>query len=149
MKVVKAILKILPHLIFPALVAAVLLWYVLPVRFLGGVKADRVGAVQLFDGNTGYELEITDRGRIGAILDNIHSFTFRKVRGKDGISFVEMGYRFRLIFEDLDGREIDRIIIDSEDIVRRDPFYYQKQGEGVLCYDELWQMIRQAYDYDY
>lgn len=150
MKIVRVILRVVPYLILPAIVLAAWLWYTHPTHFLKRLDVDRVETVILFDGNTGYEMEITDRKEIESIVDNIRSFTFTRVKGKDGISIVEMGYRFRLIFEDGDGTELDRVIVDSEEVIRRDPFYYTiADGEGKLCYNRLWKLIRDEFHYVY
>ena len=120
MKIVRVILRVIPYLILPAIVLAVWLWYTHPVHFLKKLDADEVKTIVLFDGNTGYEMELTGRIEIENIIDNIQGFTFQRVRGIDGISVVEMGYRFRLIFSDGEGSELARIIIDSDDTVRQE-----------------------------
>ncbi len=150
MKTVRVILRVIPYLILPAIVLAVWLWYTHPVHFLKKLDADEVKTIVLFDGNTGYEMELTDRSEIENVIDNIQGFTFQRVRGIDGISVVEMGYRFRLIFSDGEGSELARIIIDSDDTVRQDPFYYTiAKGDGKLCYDHLWKLIRDEFHYNY
>ncbi|MBQ1705615.1 MAG: hypothetical protein II028_07255 [Clostridia bacterium] len=148
MKSVRPILKIAKHLIFPAIVLAVVLWYILPVHFLRGLDPEKVKTIDLFDGHTGYQMDVTDPKLISEIVENVQSRSFKKVRGKDGISFIEMGYRFRMLFLDDKGNELARLILENSDTVRKDPFYYRTE-EGGLCSDLLWKLIREKFHYEY
>ena len=148
MKSVRPILKIAKHLIFPAIVLAVVLWYILPVHFLRGLDPEKVKTIDLFDGHTGYQMDVTDPKLISEIVENVQSRSFQKVRGKDGISFIEMGYRFRMLFLDDKGNELARLILENSDTVRKDPFYYRTE-EGGLCSDLLWKLIREKFHYEY
>ncbi|MBR5390827.1 MAG: hypothetical protein IK141_05975 [Clostridia bacterium] len=148
MKVVRWILKNAKHLILPVILLALVLWYILPVHFLRGLNPEKVKTIDLFDGHTGYQMDVTDPKLISEIVENVQNRSFQKIKGRAGLSFVEMRYRFRMVFLDEKGNEMARLILESEDTVRKDPFYY-KTGAGDLCYELLWRLIREKFHYSY
>ncbi len=132
--------KILKWCWFPVLLLILVAWYFYPVRFLDGIAPQEVASIQFFDGNTGCAMEITDQTMIAQIVENIQSVPVRRT----GISLLKMGYRFQLTLLDQDGKELDRLILDSEDTIRKDPFFFTSDTGG-LCYDLIWEMMDRTY----
>ena len=62
---------------------------------------------------------------------------------RDGLSFGHMGYSFRISYiDEKDKNIIPEFIVNSDDTIRRDPFFYR--CEGGLCYDYL-KTMEEAY----
>ncbi len=134
--------KILKYTWFPILVLAVFLWFVSPVTFLKGTDAEDIGYILLFDGNTGEELKIDRQKDISHIVENVRSIPVKR----EGIAFLNMGYRFRMTFFDPDGAELTQFTINAEDTIRGEFFYYMNE-EGGLCFDYLWHLMDEAFGY--
>ncbi len=141
-KVLKIIGKILKYTWFPLLILAGYLWFVTPVTFIKGTDAADISYILLFDGNTGDELKLEDPKDISYIVDNVHSIPVKR----EGIAFLNMGYRFRMTFFAPDGTELTQFTINAEDTLRGEFFYYITE-EGGLCFDYLWHLMDEAYGY--
>ncbi len=134
--------KILKYTWFPLLVLAGYLWFISPVTFLKGVDAPEIGHILLFDGNTGEELKIESQKDIAHIVENMHQHPGKR----EGIAFLNMGYRFRMTVFDPAGQEMTQFTINSEDTIRGQFFYYICE-EGGLCFDYLWHLMDEAFGY--
>lgn len=134
--------KILKWTWFPILVLSVFLWYRSPVTFLKKVEPEDIACIVLFDGNTGDELEITAQKDITHIVENIQSVPVRR----EGIAFLNLGYRFIMTFEGADGTELTKFTINDENTIRGEFFYYVNE-DGGLCFDYLWHLMDEAYGY--
>lgn len=134
--------KILKWTWFPILVLAVFVWYRSPVTFLKRVEPQEIACIVLFDGNTGDELEITAQKDVTHIVENIQSVPVRR----EGIAFLNLGYRFIMTFEAADGTEIAKFTINDENTIRGEFFYYVNE-DGGLCFDYLWHLMDEAYGY--
>lgn len=55
---------------------------------------------------------------------------------KTKLSVRYMGYRFRLVFYDKNKNVIDEFIVNSNDRIRKDPFFYSDKTGG-LCVEYL------------
>lgn len=91
-----------------------------------------VSNIHVFDGQSGYELNLSDPDDIYAVLNNLNDVTFQK--GKP--SFGYMGYSYRVTLYDQDGDELDEFIINSEDTLRYHGFFYTAKS-GKIDYDKL------------
>ncbi|MCT4782256.1 MULTISPECIES: hypothetical protein [Exiguobacterium] len=89
-----------------------------------------VARIHVFDGQSGYELNLSDRDDIYAVMNNLNDITFQK--GKT--SFGYMGYSYRVTLYDQDGDELDEFIINSEDTLRYHGFFYTAKS-GKIDYD--------------
>ena len=134
--------KILKWTWFPIAIMAALAWYYAPVTFLKGVDPADVDCITLFDGNTGSVSEVTKQKDVAYILENLQSVPVRRT----GISILEPGYRFRLTFTDDKGTVIEELIINSEDTIRKDPFFLTTE-EGGLCFDYIWDLMDAEHDF--
>ena len=91
-----------------------------------------VSRIHVFDGQSGYELNLNDRDDIYAVMNNLNDVTFQK--GKPSIGY--MGYSNRVTLYDQDGDELDEFIINSEDTLRYHGFFYTAKS-GNIDYDKL------------
>ena len=113
-----SIRNILKYIWFPILVLIAIAWVYSPVTFLKGVAPEEVACIVLFDGNTGDELEITSKKDIAHIVENIQSIPVRR----EGIAFLNLGYRFIMTFEGADGAELAKFTINDENTIRGEFF---------------------------
>jgi|GEM_PF-238418 len=103
-----------------------------PVRFLNGVSSDTVSAIDVFNGNTGKRYIIDEKDDIQYIIENLQNADFR-------IRQLSMGYvgtRFNLDFIDNNGNRMDKVIINADDTLRKDPFFYTEKN-AALCTEYL------------
>lgn len=114
-----------------ALTAAIAVWYFSPKIFLDGVDPADVKSVTVFDGSTGNGFTVNQPEQIRHIVQNIQE----REMERDHISLGYSGYRFRMSFCDQKGTEIERFIVNSDDTIRSDPFFYR--CGGGLCVDYL------------
>lgn len=117
-----------------AVLAAVIIvcaWYSSPKTFLKGIDSKEVASISVFDGNTGKSFTVVDSNEIKYIVENIQGI--ETVR--DNISSNYNGFSFSLSFADADGKEIDSFIVNSDDTIRDDPFFYR--CDGGLCFEYL------------
>ena len=124
----KIVLSVILAIAAAAVIFAV--WFFIPKTFLKGVDPSDIKSVSVFDGNTGKSFVIDDADEIKSIVENIQNTELR--RGK--ISLAYAGYGFRLGFGDSSGKSAE-FIINSNDTVRADPFFYR--CSGGLCFDYL------------
>lgn len=101
------------------------------------IDASKVSKIVVFDGNTGYEVEITEESHINHIINNLNGVTFQK--GKS--SFGYMGYSFNTTIFDKDGRAIKEIIINSKDMIRYKGFFYSTV-DHTIDYDYIDELVR-------
>lgn len=134
--------KILKWTWFPIVALIAIAWVYAPVTFLKGVDPEEIASITLFDGNTGDELEITSQKDITHIVENVQSVPVRR----EGIAFLNLGYRFIMTFEGADGTEIAKFTINDENTIRGEFLYYTNE-DGGLCFDYLWHLMDEAYGY--
>lgn len=90
-------------------------------------EAEKVERIELFDGNTGRALSVTDRGQIERIVSMTRALELRR----RGVSLGYTGYSYRVTFEPSGGS----FILNSDDTVRKDPFFYEiKDGTALYAY---------------
>ena len=98
---------------------------------MSGIEPSDVKSISVFDGNTGNSFEISDTEEIHYIVENIQGIQMEK----DKISIGYSGYSFRMKFYNEKGKEIESFIMNSDDTIRKDPFFYR--CDGNLCFDYL------------
>lgn len=102
-------------------------YYFTPKTFGKGVNH-----INVFDGNTGEGFTIDNPENIKHIVENIQSKPMRR----GGISLGHMGYKFSVVLIDENDKAIVPIFfINSENTIRKDPFFYY--CDGGLCVDYL------------
>lgn len=102
------------------------------------IEPSNVSKVIIFDGNTGNELEITDRKNLYYFITNLNNIRFQK--GKPSIGY--MGYSFRTTFLDHSGKVIKEVTINSSDTIRYNGFFYKSQNSDI-DYDYLVKLTRE------
>ncbi|MFD1038386.1 hypothetical protein ACFQ3N_08235 [Virgibacillus byunsanensis] len=101
------------------------------------IDPSEVSKITVFDGNTGYDLEITDVTDINHIIRNLNEVTFQK--GK--LSFGYMGFSFRTTIFDHNGKSMKEITINSDDTIRYKGFFYNSIDHSIE-YDYIEQLVR-------
>ncbi|MBP3588683.1 MAG: hypothetical protein J6J51_06580 [Clostridia bacterium] len=134
--------KIVKWTWFPVLLLIGIAYYYAPVTFLKGVEPEDIACITIFDGNTGEVSDITGTKDIAYITENIQSIPVRRT----GISILEMGYRFRMTFTDEKGGVVEELTVNSEDTIRKDPFFLTTE-EGGLCFDYIWDLMDAEHDF--
>ena len=112
------------------LIAAAALIFLLPARF-NRLEPGKVESVELFSGQTGKGVTVTDAETVDGICEALSG---AKLRAK-GISLGRMGYAIRVTVHESGGGERS-FIVNSADTVRRDPFFYEPVS-GEIDYDYL------------
>ncbi|MRH41445.1 hypothetical protein GH741_02000 [Aquibacillus halophilus] len=102
------------------------------------IDPSNVSKITIFDGNTGYDTEITNKTDINHIVRNLNEVTFQK--GKP--SFLYMGYSFRTTIFDDKGKSIKKLTINSNDTIRYKGFFYTSI-DNLLEYDYIEQLVRE------
>ncbi len=101
------------------------------------IESENVSKITIFDGNTGEEMEITDKKAMNPIIHNLNSITFQK--GKP--SFGYMGYSFRTTIYSESGKVLESLIINSSDTIRFNGFFY-RAVEGVIDYEYIEEIVK-------
>ena len=112
-------------------VIIVCIWYFSPKTFLKNVDASDVSAISVFNGSTGKSFTIENTDEIKYIVENIQSIEMKR----DNISSNYDGFSFSLTFKDADGKTLDSFIVNSDDTIRDNPFFYR--CDGGLCFEYL------------
>lgn len=105
-------------------IVLVLVWYNVPSAFLKSTDTNEVAFIQVFNGNSGNRFDITDKEQIGYIVENIQKQSFEK----DGLSLFRMGTLFTISFCDSNGKVISEFTVNSDNTIRKDPFFYVTDG---------------------
>jgi hypothetical protein len=116
------------HIVIIVCVCIVLLYGLtyMPRKMLD-VSPQEVYKITLFDGGSGYELDITDRQTIENIVADFSEVSFSKNKLALGYS----GYSYKLTVYSQERKVINRFIINSENTVRYKGFFYKAKGETV------------------
>ncbi|WP_421385206.1 hypothetical protein ACOJQI_10725 [Bacillus salacetis] len=101
------------------------------------IEAKDVSKIVVFDGNTGYETEITDRDTVSHIISNLNEITFQK--GKP--SFGYMGYSFDTSIFNKEGGLVKEFIINSNDTIRYKGFFYTDNTKSI-DYDYIEKLVK-------
>ena len=118
-----------------ALAAAAAIYCFLPRTFLKGVDPAKIASIEVKNGSTGKTLVIDEKEDIAYIVGNIQSIRMKK--DKRSLGYMGYGYRLRVI--DVKGKTVSEFIINSDEMIRKDPFFYM--CEGRLCYEYITQLF--------
>ena len=91
------------------------------------LRADRVEKITIFSGTTGEEVEVTDREEINKIVGYVNAMALER----DKVSLGYMGYGYHLTFFG-GGRKRKDFILNGEENVRKDPYFYHIAGGSEL-----------------
>ena len=108
------------------IIACFITWIV-PNNFLREIKAENVAMISVRDGSTGKNFEIINQEDIEFIVGEIQLQSFKK----DGISMFIMGTLYTMRFFDSNKKLVAEFILNSDDTIRKDPFFYKTYPELI------------------
>ena len=103
------------------------------------IEATDVAKIEIFDGALGKKINIEGKNEIQHIIENLNSISFYK--GKCSIGY--MGYRFLITIYDNDGGKYKKFIVNSEDTIRYNGFFYKDKESGI-DYNYLNELVKKA-----
>lgn len=112
-------------------IITLIILYFSPKTFLYEVEPRDVKSISVFNGSTGKSFTIENEDDIKYIVENIQGIEMKR----GNISSNYNGFSYVMTFNGTDGKIIDSFIINSEDTIRDDPFFYR--CNGGLCFDYL------------
>jgi hypothetical protein len=126
------------YLIFSGTLVIIILLYgftYIPYKVVK-IDSSKISSIVIFDGNTGYETEISDKVTIQYIIENLNGITFQK----DKWAAFSMGYGFRTTINNDRGKAIKKLIINSSNTIRYRGFFY-KARQGEIDYEYIKKVI--------
>jgi hypothetical protein len=102
------------------------IWWVVPTKIVS-INAMEVQKIEIFNGNSGEVIVISDRSEIEHIINNLNSISFKR----DKISIGYMGISFKTTIYKSNGRVYKKFIINSNDTIRKDPFFYKDSSKSI------------------
>ncbi|MGP4041556.1 hypothetical protein ACTWP4_16870 [Gracilibacillus sp. D59] len=118
--------RLLIVVIIPLLVLLIFGLTYIPYKVVNW-EPSNVSKITVFNGNTGSELEIIDQTEIEYIINNLSDVTFQK--GKP--SFGYTGYSFRTTIYNDNGKAIDELIVNSNEVIRYKGFFYTAKDNSI------------------
>ena len=91
------------------------------------VRPQNVSKIEIFDGNLGESVTVTEAADLEYIITNLSGIAFRK----DNFSFGYLGYRFRVTIYRDDGKKYKELIINSTDVIRYGSFFYTDKTNSI------------------
>lgn len=89
-------------------------------------SGEKVSKINIFDGNTGKEIDVDERSDINKIISNLSTIEFVKGRenNRDGFSFA-------MIIYDLEGNKKDTITVNHSSFVIYDGYFYKDKSNSI------------------
>ena len=109
-----------------AILVAALVWWNVPTPATN-IEASKISKIKIFDGNTGKEVTITDTNDIEHIITNLNAISLKKYR----VSLGYLGYSFKTTIYKTDGSVYRELIINSNSVIRKDPFFFRDITESI------------------
>ena len=113
------------------LTIVIIVIFKLPVHLIKQEAAE-ISYIDIFDGHNGKEFTIDKEEDVDYIVANISSIALKR----EGVSIGFLGYGFRMTFYNKNGKIIERFIMNSENAIRKDPFFY-RDSTSSLCYNYI------------
>jgi len=107
------------------------IWWNAPTKIID-IEPSEISKITVFDGNTGNSITITGESYIGHIIDNLNNVSLKKYK----VSVGYVGYSFRTTIYDDDNKVLEEFYINSDEIIRKDPFFY-RDNQGRIDYDYI------------
>lgn len=111
----------------------VIVWWNCNTTFLRSVNSEDISVINVRNGNTGNHFIIDNQSDINHIVSIIQEQSYRK----SGISLGRMGTHFTLSFCDKNDNVISKFIVNSNDTIRKDPFFYKSLANNTDIIDFL------------
>ncbi len=102
------------------------IWWNLPVSIID-IEPSEVSKITVFNGNTGDSITITDTDDINHIIHNLNGVSLKKYK----VSVGYVGYSFRTTIYDNNDNIHEELYINSDEIIRKDPFFYRDRQGGI------------------
>jgi len=118
----KVLLEILG--VFLAMITVGLVWWNVSTPLVN-IAPEKVSKIEFF--YQGKTVVITDTNDIKHIIDNLNSVSFKK----DKISLFHLGFSFKTTIYKSNGHVYKKFIIEAENTIRKDPFYYQSTSGSI------------------
>jgi len=103
-----------------------LIWWNVP-NLIINITPSEVSKVDIFDGNTGKSITITDEIDIEHIIRNLNAVSIKKEK----ISLGYMGHSLRTTIYKSDDVVYKKFIINSSNTIRKDPFFYRDSSDSI------------------
>lgn len=97
------------------------LYMQMPSSFLKDIAPEDISSITVRDGSNGQTFTIIEDSDIAHIAAAIQGTEFKKEK----LSLLYVGTLYTLRFYDENGVERESFILNSDDIIRRDPFFYR------------------------
>lgn len=101
-------------------------WWKTPSSMIH-IPSSKVSRIVVFNGHTGHSVTIKDRNEITHIINNLDSVRLKK----EQLSFGSMGYYFRTTIYKENGNAYKSFVINSKDVIRKDPFFYKASSNSI------------------
>ncbi|MEA3423975.1 MAG: hypothetical protein U9Q80_09305 [Bacillota bacterium] len=138
-------LKHLTSIIFVIIIGS-LIWWNTPCS-ITNIAPSEVSEIGIFNGNTGKSISITDATDIEHIIKNLNTIFLKREK----ISLGYMGYTYKTTIYKINGDVYKEFIINSNDFIRKDPFFY-RVSSGIIDYEFINEIMlnseRDEKDYD-
>lgn len=108
------------------LILGLLIWWRTPYSMIK-IAPTEVSNIAIFNGNTGESITVTNASDIEHIIQNLKGVKLH--REKLSIGYV--GYTFRITIYKVNGEIYQEFIINSNDTIRKDPFFYRDPSESI------------------
>jgi hypothetical protein len=102
------------------------IWWNLPTSIID-IEPSEVSRITVFNGNTGDSMTITHTDHIQHIIGNLNGVSLKKYK----VSVGYVGYSFRTTIYDTNGNIHEELYINSDEIIRKDPFFYRDKQGGI------------------
>lgn len=123
----KAKKKLIPVLfVIAILIIGVLIWWNIPSTIIS-ISPSEVSKIEIFDGNTGKAMTITGVADIEHVITNLNEVILKK----DKVSLGYIGYSFKTTIYKMDDTVYKKFIINSNDTIRKDPFFYWDSSKSI------------------
>ncbi|WP_018753022.1 hypothetical protein [Paenibacillus sanguinis] len=101
-------------------------------RKIINIEPSNVSKIEIFDGNRGEQLIVTDEEQKKHLISNLNKISFRKEK----LSIGYIGYKFRTTIYNKNGKVYKEIIINASDTLRYRGFFYTTES-GMIDFDYI------------
>lgn len=116
------------------LLTGIAVWYNAPIDLMDA-EPKEVMEIVVFNGNSGNATHITDKEQIRHMIDNLNDIEVK--RSKPSAEYAGYGFKVTIyLSDDNEADDWNNFIINSEDTIRKDPFFYFVT-KGTVDYDYI------------
>lgn len=115
---------------------SITLWLNLPTH-ITNISPSEVSKIDIRDGSNGKTTSIESRPEIEHIIDNLNNVSLKK----DRLSIGYVGWSFNLKIYKGNGKLYKEFVINSDEYVRKDPFFYKDSSKSI-DYEYIKKLVR-------